>query len=370
MTRWKRAIARLAARIEGHLDGAPPRPRRIVVYRGWGGPDELIISGRVLADPPIGRSSDQDSWWHNLHASVRRLQSGEVPAARVVAAIDGDSAEAITDRDGYFRTRLRPRRLPHDREWHRVHVRVADEPGIEGEGWALVPAGSARLGLISDLDDTVVRSDIGSLFRMFRTVLLTNARTRLPFPGVARFYAALRAGVHGGDRNPLFYVSSGPWNLYEMLVEFMEHHGIPDGPLVLRDWGFTEEGFPIGGHANHKLSHLRHILTRYPELPFLLLGDSGQQDPEVYRTIALEHPGRIPAVYIRDVATSPARRAAVRALAEELRNVGTDLVVAQDTIAAAAHAAERGWIRSDAVEEVKQEVASGGRPVPTTETGR
>lgn len=372
MATWRRTLSRLAAAVDRRLDGGVPLPpRRIVAYRGWGDHEEVVVSGRVLADPPIARSEEADPWWRNLHAALRRLQSDEVPAARIIAAMDGDETEALTDREGYFRARLRPASLPRDTDWHRIRLRLAEDPAIHSDGWVLTPGPAARIGVISDLDDTVIRSEIGSLFRMVRGVLLRNARTRLPFPGVARFYEALRSGAAGGERNPLFYVSSSPWNLYELLVEFMEHHGVPDGPLVLRDWGLSEESFPLGGHAVHKLAHLRDILARYPTLPFILLGDSGQEDPEVYRRVALEFPGRIPAVYIRDVASHPARRAAIHALGAELRNAGTDLVVAADTVAVAEHAATRGWIADRSVEEVKQEVAAAHeRPAPAPGTGR
>ena len=64
---------------------------------------------------------------------------------------------------------------------------------------------------------------------------------RLPFPGVAAFLRALYAGAGGGERNPLFYVSSSPWNIYDLLSEFFSLNDIPIGPvLFLRDWGLTD----------------------------------------------------------------------------------------------------------------------------------
>ena len=71
--------------------------------------------------------------------------------------------------------------------------------------------------MISDIDDTIVRTGATSLLMMLRVVLLSNAHTRLPFQGVAAFYGALARGASGQDSNPLFYVSSSPWNLYDVL---------------------------------------------------------------------------------------------------------------------------------------------------------
>ena len=93
--------------------------------------------------------------------------------------------------------------------------------------------GHERFGIISDIDDTVIRTDATSLLGTFRSTMLANARTRLPFPGVAALYRAL----HGAGTNPLFYVSSSPWNIYDMLSDVLAIRGIPAGPLLLRNWG-------------------------------------------------------------------------------------------------------------------------------------
>ncbi len=79
-------------------------------------------------------------------------------------------------------------------------------------------------------------------------------------------------------------------------------------------------------------------------MPFILIGDSGQRDPEIYRALLHDHPGRIPAIYIRNVSSDPERTKAIRTLAAEVTEAGSSLVLADDTLAAARHAAEHGWI--------------------------
>src|SRR5690606_1902175 len=77
--------------------------------------------------------------------------------------------------------------------------------------------------------------------------------------------------------------------------------------------------------------------------PFVLIGDSGQEDPEIYREAVRRHPGRVKAVYIRDV-TPGARDADVRAITEERAGEGVEMVLVRDTVEAARHAAARGLI--------------------------
>jgi phosphatidate phosphatase APP1 len=145
----------------------------------------------------------------------------------------------------------------------------------------------------------VVRSGATNMLKMAWIVFLNNAHTRLPLEGVIAFYQALQRGVNGRDYNPIFYVSSSSWNIYDVLEDFLSVHGVPAGPLFLKDWSPTT----LEKHKAHKLAVIRTLLRTYPELPFVLIGDSGEEDPEIYRQAVREHPGRILAIYIRDVTT-------------------------------------------------------------------
>ncbi len=101
--------------------------------------------------------------------------------------------------------------------------------------------------MISDLDDTVIQTDVTRVIRMVRNTLLGNARTRHPFPGVAALYRALHSSA-GAPANPLFYVSSSPWNLYDMLDDFFRLRSIPEGPIFLRDWGLSSKDRSSSGY--------------------------------------------------------------------------------------------------------------------------
>ena len=103
----------------------------------------------------------------------------------------------------------------------------------------------------------------------------------------------------------------------------------------------------------HKLDAIRHILGMYPDLRFVLVGDSGQRDPEIYNQILREHPGRILGIYIRDISNTPARSASIDRLAREAREVGCDLILAADNTAMAEHAASEGLIADRAVDVVR-----------------
>ena len=322
-------------------DGARPEyapqiadPIIILPYVSYGTPRKLTLRGRVLEDEGFRSAADADGRWRNLIQFTRRLESDEVPGARLRAG----KTHAVTDREGYFRLELEGSFRPG---WNEVGLELLHPAPAQTTARVLVPAKQARFGVISDIDDTVVTSNVTRKLRMIMTVALTNARTRKPFKGVAAFYRALHAGV-----NPVFYVSKSPWNLYAPIVEYLEVQQLPEGPLMLRDFGFRAE-------KAHKRKAIEEILTTYPKLQFVLSGDSGEQDPEIYADIVRRFPQRVRAIYIRSV--NRKRISQIQQLAIEVAKTGCQLVLADDAETAAVHAAAEGLIQASDLRAVRSE---------------
>ncbi len=358
---WKRALAEAAWRTEESVDRLrrrvdrvvrPGRPARVEAYRTYGTKSLVRVRGRVLHGDPPAPATPADPWWLNLANAYRRLGSAEVGGARLRISFGDQVLEARSDDEGHFAAAFTPDSLPDpSRLWHTAGVELVSPEGKGAVCMVAVPS-RPRFGIISDLDDTVVRTGATSLLRMGREVLFGNVHTRMPFPGVGAFYRALHTS--GGDElNPVFYVSSSPWNLYDILSEFLHLHGIPAGPMELRDWGITHDDLLPTGHRRHKGRAINRILETYPDLDFLLVGDSGQEDPEIYREVVHDHPGRVLGIYIRSVVADARRIEAIDALAAELASTGAaELVLVHDTLEAATHAARRGWIRPADVDAV------------------
>ncbi|AHG91185.1 Protein of unknown function DUF2183 [Gemmatirosa kalamazoonensis] len=353
--RWVDRLLRIAESVEDGVDLVRheirdrlggKRSLRVVAYRSYGTPRRVRVVGRVLRDEAVAPSVEGASSWRNLVDTYRRFETDEVPGARVAVDVGGVRVEASADREGYFERDID---LPNPVApgVHEARVTLLEPRGdapVTTIARVHIPAATARFGIVSDIDDTVIRTDATDIVRMIRAVLLGNAHTRLPFPGVAELYRALRAGPGGACDNPLFYVSSSPWNLYDVLDELFALRDIPPGPVLLRDWGFDAEG---GGlptrHAGHKRAAIARIFETFPALPFILVGDSGQEDPEIYASLMRDHPRRVLAAYIRDVHPEASRRDAITRLATELAAEGGTLVLTPDTAAAALHARQHGW---------------------------
>jgi phosphatidate phosphatase APP1 len=320
-------------------------PLEIWPYRGHGTGTRLYLQARVLERSGLVRPGARDSAWRNLRNMSRRFFSSEIPGARVLASFRGVQQELVANDEGYVQLHMElDEPLARDAGWQPVRLELL-WPTVRGQGRVyatgkVLICDQAEFGVISDLDDTVVQSKVTSLFTMLRVALLNNAHSRLPFAGVAAFYRALQRGSDGQQFNPVFYVSSSPWNLFDLLEDFLDVHGVPRGPILLRDWS------PLtlkGQNERHKLGIIRELLATYPELRFVLIGDSSEHDPEIYRRVVRENTGRVLAIYIRDVA-SRQRHREVLAIAQEVRALGVDMLIAPDTAAVAAHAAMHGLI--------------------------
>jgi phosphatidate phosphatase APP1 len=341
------------------------RPCRIVSYRGFGNREQVHVMGRVLEDNGFAPPRADASLWRNVLASFRRFTAPDVRGATIRVELDGAgpdaaSAECRSDEEGYFNFHLQPPAdLPTDRIWHEARLVLVDRPDRPGEtaeatAEFTLPRPDSQFGVISDIDDTVMQSHATDVWRLAWLTFTRNAHTRSPFEGVAAFYQALQQGAGRDRQNPFFYVSSSAWNIYDLLTDFLEIQGLPKGPILLRDLGIDRDKFIKTGH-DHKLQKIERILASCPELPFILIGDSGQRDPHIYRRVVHDFPGRVLAVYIRDVAEK--NREGVLKIRDELRAAGVEMELVKDTERAAIHAAEHGWIPARKVTKVRQDIA-------------
>jgi phosphatidate phosphatase APP1 len=189
----------------------------------------------------------------------------------------------------------------------------------------------------------VLQTHVTQKLKMIWVTLSGSAFTRMPFEGTSELYRALAAGASGRAENPVFYVSKSPWNLYDFLVDFMDYHELPRGPLLLRDIGLHEAP-PL----DHKSQTLRTLFETYPSLSFVLIGDSGERDPEIYLETAARYPGRVRAIYIRDLGGQN-RKVTGAGRAQELtaraQSHGTEMLWVEHASHALEHARARGFAR-------------------------
>ncbi|APE45015.1 hypothetical protein BOO69_17560 [Sulfitobacter alexandrii] len=286
-------LALVAERAVDRLRGPRNRRRVIDPYAGYATPEHLVVRGRVLTGLRRNQPEADQSAWINFRQMVSLFLTSEVAGVEVKAR----GVTTLSDEEGYF-TLL----LPRGEESGWVEVTV-DITGHEATATCpvLIAHPDAAYGVISDIDDTMLRTGAYSLPRNLWTSLTGNALTREVFEDAPPFMAALS----DGERNPVYYVSSSPWNLHHFLRRIFAAAGLVEGPKFLRDFGLGETQFITGTHGDHKGASIDVILAANPALSFILVGDTGQHDAIVYRDAVARHSGRIRAVVLREPGQGP-----------------------------------------------------------------
>ncbi|WP_299047823.1 phosphatase domain-containing protein [uncultured Tateyamaria sp.] len=316
----KRALARLLHPIEKTVDRVKHRPADaplIEPYLGYATPETVVLRGRILGRQRRGAPKPDQGRWANFKQMLALFATDEVAD---VAVATRDTV-GISDEEGYFVLII-----PRDdgmSGWIRVEAWLPDTPEETATLEALVPPAHAAFGIISDIDDTVLETGAYSLARNLWTSLTGNALTRRVFPDSI----ALIDALHGG-KNPVYYVSSSPWNLFHFLRTIFDRTGLQKGPMFLRDLGLSETQFISGTHGDHKGAAIEQILNTHPDLPFVLIGDTGQHDAQVYLDAAKRHPAQVKRVILREPGPGPDTKS--KDAIEKLRKLGVRVDTGQD----------------------------------------
>ncbi|MTI19638.1 DUF2183 domain-containing protein [Fulvivirga sp. RKSG066] len=319
-------------------------PVIIYPYRGFANQNKAYLHGRVIEKESIIHDDNDhlpDNLWTNLKKTWKRYESDEVPGVEITGELHGFKTKTVSDKEGYFTLEFHGLDEQHmSNGWHEVQLEITNMPfdleyEREAVGEVLVCEQDNPFGVISDVDDTIIVSNAMHSIKRIFTMMRNDAQSRTPFEGVANLYHAL---IHN-YKNPLFFVSGSSYNLYDMLVAFCEHHNIPKAPFFLRDLGLDTEQWIKQDTMPYKVEYIEQILRAYPQLPFILIGDSGQEDPEIYKKIHEDNPGRIQAIYIRHVHHDERK--------EELLNMAKSLdipfLVMDNSKDALDHAKKMGW---------------------------
>jgi phosphatidate phosphatase APP1 len=285
----------------------------ITPYRSYGTQSHIYLLGRALDDVPLKIVEDQ-SFSKTLKNTYKQFDSFEIPDAEIELNIPEIlSLTTKTDDEGFFLFDQNISKdlsiIANEEGWVTVDLYYKKELGKQTnlvkdyfQGELLIPDAEAEYGVISDIDDTILHTGVTSFlkWRLLKNSLLTNAYNRIPFKGAPELYQKLHLGRSGNNKNPVFYISNSPWNLYQYLKLFLDFNKFPKGPILLRYFR-TPFDRSLKPEKPHKQKEIINILKTYSDLKFILIGDSGEHDASIYTDIAAQFPERILAIYLRSV---------------------------------------------------------------------
>jgi len=297
------------------------QPLTIEPHNVLGIPSGVVFQGRVLAEKTVRSPNVGDSSWSNLNGMLHYWLTDEEPHAKVEAVCEGVVKEAEADDEGYFE-------LFFDHVAARGAQKIkARLPDFDSDKWREIPVLVPQRKdfehlIVCDIDDTVMETNVESVIKLFKTMFLGNILTRKIFPGMADF---LQKVAEQGS--PVFFVTSSPWNLRSFISSVFERHQIPMGGIFMTDWGLDSDKWFCKSHDVHKSEAIERILDWYPNKKVILIGDSGQRDPEIYVDLAGKFPDRVGKILIRNVSRANRRGKVIKAFADNARMKGINFEV-------------------------------------------
>ena len=315
----------------------------IKLYRGYVNDQELVVFGHVFSSWAPDKYEIDRRGYRHVKSVYKMFTISPIRNIKVTLKFRNIEVSTKTLDDGYFRFNL-PFNQFLKSGWHKYTVSCEiDGMGIVEQGELLKPFKS-KLGIISDIDDTFLISHTHSFFKKLYVILTKNINNREVFDDVVPHFKALSiAGQEEeGSFNAFFFVSSSEWNLYEFVLQFSQLHDLPKAIIKLKsiktglgDFLFTGRG----GH-DHKFIKIKDILSFYPDLEYVLLGDDSQQDPFLYERICKIFPRSVKAIYIRQTGSRKKRR--VQTVLENIEDLGVSICYFKTSGEAISHSKKIG----------------------------
>ncbi|MEO7349470.1 MAG: phosphatase domain-containing protein [Terrimesophilobacter sp.] len=288
-------VRRLPARLEDRFHRFREKHARrrgltpvVIAYTGYGSTTWIRVLARVL----LARPGAIDEIRYKKIRGWRSFTSVPVADAIVTVTIDGHEYRINADRGGVIDEVIEVSLAPG---WHTVTL--ASENSTPAEEPVFIVDPKATVGLISDIDDTVMVTLLPRPLLAAWNTFVLDEHARTPVAGMAVLYEKL---IRDHPGSPVIYLSTGAWNVAPTLTRFLSRHLYPPGPLLLTDWGPTHDRWFRSGR-DHKEQSLTRLRDEFPHLKWILVGDDGQHDEDLYRNFAAQHPDHVAAIAIRQL---------------------------------------------------------------------
>ncbi|WP_137937882.1 phosphatase domain-containing protein [Chitinivorax sp. B] len=269
-----------------------------IIDDGWATLGGYRFSGRLTADthrPAAAGSGRLRSTYRTLRMLLASSADGPVNWS-----VGGLHWATRADEHGYWSLSAN-QPLPLSPGWYPISSTIPHS----SQAHVLVPDPHNQVGIISDIDDTILISDIFSKRKLVKHALTLPPEARLVVSGMPAFYRQLLAVNPNPALSPVFYVSATPRQLTDSLRRFLARHQFPQGVLMLKEVS-RHSADPLFKQQAYKLERITQILHAFPEVKFVLIGDDGERDPATYAELQQQFPDRIESVWIRHVMPGPA----------------------------------------------------------------
>lgn len=278
---------------------------KIVFLPTYGNEKDVYIRGRVVKDDNVDQVKPFDGAFNNFIRSINLLTNEDIEGVKVKIYFNGKKIRAVTDDLGIFSVKVNDLGKIQTgynevtAELERGQVRF-----ISNRAYGQITVKDSQktdFAIVSDIDDTIQKSYVTDKFKAAQTLLFNNYMTQKAFPGVSELYQALDKNNDGIVNGDVYYISGSPVQISQRIENFLSYNGFPFGSIDLKRIGFSKNVDNPVQQMDYKLEKLRILFDTYPNKKFILFGDNGEKDPEIYREISRKYPNKVIAIYINNV---------------------------------------------------------------------
>jgi len=268
----------------------------ILIYHCYGNTRTLHVEGRVLNEREFKETKRNDTILRNAWRHLGHLLNDERKHTPITLTVNEEEYHTTTDHEGYFLFNLHFIKDTLQRN-HDIYLYLDKQKEVSTHYHAFVPSQQKQVGIISDFDDTVIISDVTHKLRLLNQLLLKNYKQRKVVNAMANRYKYILSDTT--DR-ALFFITGSPNQVHTLIESFLNYHHFPKHALITKKIHGIKAYSLLKQHY-YKSAEIEEIIKLYPNIKWVLFGDSGEKDREIYLNIAKKHVGHIKEIHIRNV---------------------------------------------------------------------
>ncbi len=270
----------------------------IVVYHAYGNARQVIVQGRMEKKRALKPVDKEDGWLRNLWRRVKQVKADDIKHAFVVLSVNHERFTVNGDNEGYFEFNVRTKQtfnmgyqeitlhIKENQNLHKTHATIIDTTPL--------------LGIISDFDDTMIVSEVTDKIHLGINTLFKNYKQRVIVPTMLKRFKKILAQNPKGTPSTLFILSGSPQQLFTPIEQFLDYHHFPKHTLILKK-AHGENKDPLTNQFAYKTQKIERLIRLYPQMRWVMFGDSGEKDAGIYAFIKKKYPKKVQSYHIRDV---------------------------------------------------------------------
>jgi phosphatidate phosphatase APP1 len=270
----------------------------IEVYNAYGNEEQLIIHGRMLKKDKEKEVNKEQGIWINFWNALDFFHNDEIKNKKIVLTVDEVKYETQGDDEGYFDFDIKTAKNL-SMGYKDIALQIEGTKGIHYTQAAII--GSEKmLGIISDIDDTVLVSNVTNKRKLLVNMFWKNYKQREVISTMADRFQKILKENPPKEPSRLFFLSGSPQHLFNYIEKFLDYHNFPKHITILKQV-HGDNSDPLFDQMAYKTEKIEELIALYPNMQWLMFGDSGEKDRDIYAFIKEKYPSKVKGYYIRNV---------------------------------------------------------------------